>query len=87
MHTTGAPTRVGFQNYMLGDPYHTWCSCVNAETETDHRLSQKHRSTPTDLEKSHTVTTLLVTYLSMVGEGWLSAVSMKASRHLLAASK
>jgi len=37
-HTTCAPTRAGFQNYTLGDPYDTWCTCINTETKTDHRL-------------------------------------------------
>ena len=42
-HMTCVPTRVGLQYYTLDDPYDTWCTCINTETETDHRLF--HRNT------------------------------------------
>jgi len=37
-HTTYALTRAGLQNYTLGDPYDSWRTSIN--TETDHRLFQ-----------------------------------------------
>jgi len=33
MHMTCVPTRAGLQNYTLGDPYDTWCTCINTKNE------------------------------------------------------
>jgi len=52
---TCTPTRAVVQNYTLGHPYDTWCTCINTETEL---ITNFLMETLIDFQESHTVTTL-----------------------------